>query len=203
MQAPSALRMLSPRQVLAAKIVVFAISLLPLAWWIWGFNRDLLGANPVETITHGTGDWCLRFLLITLAVTPMRKLTGMHWLLRLRRMLGLFAFFYGSLHLTTYLWLDQFFDWNAILKDIVKRPFITLGFAAYILMAPLALTSFDAAIRWLGARNWQRLHRAVYAVAILGVLHFWWLVKRDLTEPIIYAVLLGGLFAARWHYRKT
>jgi methionine sulfoxide reductase heme-binding subunit len=187
-----------PAQLALIKASAFLLCLLPAALYVWWFYQDALGANPVEA----SGEWCLRFLLITLAITPLRKLSGMHWLLRLRRMLGLYAFFYGCLHLITYLWLDQFFDWGAILKDIVKRPFITVGFAAFVLMLPLALTSFNAAIRTLGAKRWQLLHRAAYAVAILGVAHFWWLVKRDLTEPVIYAILLTLLLGSRLVLRK-
>ena len=178
---------------------------MPLARLVYGYFYDELGANPLEHITRNTGEWTLRFLLITLCVTPLRHITGMNWLLRLRRMLGLYAFFYGCLHLTTYLWLDQFFDWTEIGRDILKRPFITLGFSAMLLMTPLALTSFNAAIRKLGAKRWQALHRCVYAVSILGVLHFWWLVKIDLTEPAIYAVLLSALLGYRlwWRQRKV
>lgn len=182
---------------------VWAACLLPLALLVAGGLRDALGANPIEYITRATGDWTLRLLLITLAVTPLRQLTGWHWLVRLRRTLGLYAFFYGCLHLATYLWLDQFFDWPGIVADIVKRPFVTLGFATFMLMLPLAVTSTNGMIRRLGGRNWQRLHRAVYAVGVLGVAHYWWLVKKDLTEPIAYAFVLVTLFALRlWHGRR-
>ncbi|WP_019916399.1 sulfite oxidase heme-binding subunit YedZ [Methyloversatilis discipulorum] len=179
---------------------VWAACLLPLVLLVAGGLRDALGANPIEYITRATGDWTLRLLLLTLAVTPLRQLTGWHWLVRLRRTLGLYAFFYGCLHLTTYVWLDQFFDWPGIVADIVKRPFVTLGFAAFVLMLPLAITSTNGMIRRLGGRAWQRLHRAVYAVGVLGVAHYWWLVKKDLTEPITYALVLAALFALRlWH----
>lgn len=179
---------------------LWVAGLLPLLMLVSAGLRDALGANPIEYITRATGDWTLRLLLLTLAVTPLRQLTGWHWLVRLRRMLGLYAFFYACLHLTTYVWLDQFFDWPGMLKDIAKRPFVTLGFAAFVLMLPLAATSTNAMIRRLGGRAWQRLHRAVYAVAVLGVAHYWWLVKKDLTEPILYASVLGTLFALRlWH----
>lgn len=179
---------------------LWVAGLLPLLMLVSAGLRDALGANPIEYITRATGDWTLRLLLLTLAVTPLRQLTGWHWLVRLRRMLGLYAFFYACLHLTTYVWLDQFFDWPGMLKDIAKRPFVTLGFAAFVLMLPLAATSANAMIRRLGGRAWQRLHRAVYAVAVLGVAHYWWLVKKDLTEPILYASVLGMLFALRlWH----
>ena len=136
-------------------------------------------------------------MLITLAVTPLRKLTQWHWLLKPRRMLGLFAFFYACLHFTTYLWFDQFFDWAAIWKDIVKRRFIWIGFSAFVMLIPLAMTSNNAAIRAMGARNWQRLHRLVYVIAICGVIHYWWLVKKDVTQPAIYASVLVVLLGAR------
>lgn len=182
---------------------LWVAGLLPLLMLVSAGLRDALGANPIEYITRATGDWTLRLLLLTLAVTPLRQLTGWHWLVRLRRMLGLYAFFYACLHLTTYVWLDQFFDWPGMLKDIAKRPFVTLGFAAFVLMLPLAATSTNAMIRRLGGRAWQRLHRAVYAVAVLGVAHYGWLVKKDLTEPILYASVLGTLFVLRlWHARR-
>ena len=182
---------------------VWAACLLPLVLLVGAGLRDALGANPIEYITRATGDWTLRLLLLTLAVTPLRQLTGWHWLVRLRRTLGLYAFFYGCLHLTTYVWLDQFFDWPGIVADIVKRPFVTLGFAAFVLMLPLAITSTNGMIRRLGGRAWQRLHRAAYAVGVLGVAHYWWLVKKDLTEPIAYALVLATLFALRlWHGRR-
>lgn len=184
------------------KAALFALCLVPLALLAWRAYTDNLGANPIEAITRGTGDWTLRFLLITLAVTPLRRLTGAHWLLRLRRMLGLFAFFYAALHFTTYFWLDQFFDLQAIAKDILKRPFITVGFAAFVLLIPLAATSNNAAIRRLGGRKWQSLHRSVYAIAILGVVHYWWLVKKDISEPLLYASILGILLGLRAWWRE-
>ena len=156
-----------------------------------------LGVNPIEFVTRSTGTWTLVALLATLAVTPLRRLTGWNDLVRVRRMLGLIAFFYAVLHFTTYLWLDQFFDLRAIVADIRKRPFITLGFSAFLLLLPLAATSTNAMARWLGGRRWRALHRCVYAIAILGVLHFWWLVKRDLTAPIAYAVVLVVLLGLR------
>jgi sulfoxide reductase heme-binding subunit YedZ len=182
---------------------VWLACLLPLGWLIAGALTDGLGANPIEYITRATGDWTLRLLLVTLAVTPLRQLTGWHWLVRLRRMLGLYAFFYASLHFVTYLWLDQFFDFGSIVKDIIKRPFITLGFGAFVLLLPLAMTSTNGMVRRLGGRVWQRLHRLAYLVGILGVAHYWWLVKKDLTEPIVYAGILASLFAVRlWHARR-
>ena len=178
------------------KPVVFITALLPLIWLI-GLGVDgKLGANPVETITHHTGDWALRFLLITLAVTPLRRLSGWNWLQRFRRMLGLFTFFYAFLHFGTYLVLDQFFQWQAILEDILKRPYITVGFLAFLLLIPLAVTSTNAMMRRLG-RHWQRLHRLVYLIGALGVIHYLWLVKADLLEPLIYAAVLALLLGYR------
>lgn len=175
---------------------LFLLCLLPLARLLALGASGGLGANPIEFITRSTGTWTLVGLLLTLAVTPLRRLTGWSRLVRYRRMLGLFAFFYASLHFVTYLWLDQFFDPAAIVRDIVKRPFITVGFAAFVLLIPLAATSTKAMMRRLG-RNWQRLHRLVYPIALLGVLHYLWLVKKDLTEPLIYGAVLAVLLAAR------
>ena len=179
------------------KPLIVAASLGPLVWLSLGAWQGSLGANPIETITRSTGLWTLRFMLITLAVTPLRRLTGWNGIIRVRRMLGLFAFFYGSLHLITYVWLDQFFDWAAIGKDVVKRPFITAGFSAYVLLVPLALTSTAGMIRRLGGRAWRRLHRLAYAAAALGVVHYWWLVKLDTRPPGAYALLLAALLAVR------
>jgi methionine sulfoxide reductase heme-binding subunit len=182
------------------KIAVFLLALLPLARAAWiVLSGDAV--NPVEFITRSTGTWTLSFLLITLAISPLRQLSGWSWPLRLRRMLGLYAFFYGSLHLTTYMWLDQFFDWGGMLHDIAKRPFITVGFAAMLLMTPLAITSTQGWMRRL-KRNWGRLHRLIYPIALLGVLHYWWLVKKDLTQPLLYGtvlmLLLGWRVVRRW-----
>lgn len=187
----------TPRQVTALKVLVFVAGLLPVMRLIVLFLRDGLGANPIEAITRSTGWWTLTFLALTLAVTPVRRVLGLPWLLRLRRMLGLFAFFHASLHFAIYVWLDQGFDGPEILKDIAKRPFVTVGFAAFVLLVPLAVTSTNAMVRRLGARRWQRLHRLVYAIGGLGVLHFWWLVKKDVTEPLIFAVVVGVLLAMR------
>ncbi len=178
------------------KPLVFCVSLLPLVWLCWLAWQDRLGANPVETLSHRTGDWSLRFLLLTLAVTPLRRLSGWNWLLKFRRMLGLFAFFYVCLHLGVYLIFDQFFDPSAILEDIAKRPYITVGFAGFLLLIPLAATSTNGMIKRLG-RNWQRLHRLVYLIAVLGVVHYWWLVKADISEPLLYAGLLTMLLGYR------
>jgi sulfoxide reductase heme-binding subunit YedZ len=188
----------TPRQLSSLKALLFLLSLGPVLRYGHGLWYDALGANPIEALTRGMGIWTLNFLLLTLCVTPLRKLSGLHWLLRLRRQLGLTAFAYGVLHLLTYLWLDQFWDVDAIAKDVLKRPFITLGFTGFLLMLPLALTSSNAAIRRLGGKRWQNLHRAVYAVAILGVSHYLWLVKRvALLDPIIYAILLAALLGWR------
>jgi sulfoxide reductase heme-binding subunit YedZ len=182
-----------------AKPLVFAACLWPFARLAYAVVNDpiSLGANPAETIEHVTGDWCLQFLLITLAVTPVRRLMGWNWVIRFRRMLGLFAFFYGVMHLACYVAFDQYFDWLAILKDIVKRPFITVGFAGLLLMLPLAVTSTKGWIRRMGAESWNRLHNLIYPVAVLGVVHYWWLVKRDITWPVIYAAILAVLLAWR------
>lgn len=178
------------------KAIVFALCLLPLAWLVWdGLHADL-GTNPIEEVTHRTGDWTLRLLLITLTVTPARGLLNWNFLLRLRRLLGLFAFFYACLHFLTYVWLDQFFWWDEIVKDIVKRPFITVGFAAFVLLIPLAVTSTNAMMKRLG-RRWQPLHRLVYVSATLGVLHYLWLVKADVQRPLTYGALLVILLAYR------
>jgi sulfoxide reductase heme-binding subunit YedZ len=185
------------RGVRLLKPLVFAVSLGPLAHLLVGAWQGSLGANPIETITRSTGLWTLRFMLITLTVTPVRRLTGWNDAIRLRRMLGLFAFFYGSLHLLTYVWLDQFFDWASIVKDVAKRPFITAGFSAYVLLVPLALTSTAGMIRRLGGRRWRRLHRLAYATAALGVVHYWWLVKADIRPPRNYAIVLAMLLLVR------
>lgn len=178
------------------KPIIFILCLLPLVLLSVNFLQDNLGANPFEVLTRSTGEWTLRFLLITLAMTPLRQLTGSPWPLRLRRMLGLFSFFYVCVHLMTYIVLDHFFDWDEILRDIIKRPYITLGMLAFILLVPLAMTSTNKMMKRLG-RRWKSLHKLVYLVAILGVLHFILLVKADLREPIIYAVILLTLFVTR------
>jgi sulfoxide reductase heme-binding subunit YedZ len=181
----------------AVKPAVFVIALVPLGLLAYGAATRSLGANPIEAITHGTGDWTLRFLLLTLALTPLRALTGWNVLARFRRMLGLFAFFYGCLHLLTYLWLDKFFSWTDIVHDIPRRPFITAGFTAFVVLVPLAATSTAGMIRRLGGRNWKRLHRLIYLSAIAAVVHYWWLVKADVSRPRMYAIALAILLAAR------
>lgn len=179
------------------KGLVFIAALLPLFKLLGDAWLDQLGANPIENITHRTGFWTLTFLLIGLSATPLRRLTGMFWPMRLRRMLGLFAFFYACLHFATYLVLDQFFDWPAIVQDIAKRPYITVGFSAFVLLIPLAITSTDAMARRLGGKNWRRLHALVYPIAIAGVAHFIWLVKKDLSRPLLFAGMLAALLGFR------
>ena len=191
------------RQMPWIKVLLFALCLGPFARLVYGGFEGRLGSNPIETITRSTGWWTLFFLMATLSVTPLRRLTGAAWLLRLRRMLGLFAFFYVCTHFLTFVWFDHWFDVMEIVKDVVKRPFITVGFSAFLLLIPLALTSTNGMVRRLG-RNWQRLHFAVYAATFLGVLHYWWLVKRDLTEPALFALVLTLLLGARllWFVRR-
>jgi len=179
------------------KPVVFLLCLVPLALLGWrGYHNDLT-ANPIEYITHNTGDWTLRFILISLCVTPFRRLLGLPDLIRFRRMLGLFAFFYGVLHLITWLWLDKFFDPHDLWADVVKRRFITVGMLGFLLMVPLAITSTAGWIRRLGGRRWQALHRAVYISAIAGVVHYWWLVKSDIRKPAMYGALVALLLLWR------
>jgi sulfoxide reductase heme-binding subunit YedZ len=186
---------------LLGKPLLFAASLLPLAWLFWLGWREELGANPIETLSHHTGDWSLRFLLLTLAVTPLRRLTGWNGLQKYRRMLGLFAFFYACLHVGVYLIFDQFFDWASIVEDVVERPYLTVGFAGWLLLIPLAVTSTPGMMKRLG-RRWQRLHRLSYLIGVLGVLHYLWLVKADLREPLMYAGVLMLLLGYRlWRWR--
>lgn len=184
-----------------AKIAVFAIALLPLARLFWLAYTDDLGANPVEFVIRSLGTWTLVFLLVTLSVTPMRLLFGIKWPMQLRRMLGLYSFFYLCLHLLSYAGLDQWFDWQAIAHDIAKHPYVLVGFAAFLLMVPLAATSNKTMIRRLKQR-WQALHRLVYLIAILGVTHYWWLVKKDVREPLVYATVLFVLLAIRLYYKR-
>jgi len=179
------------------KLLVFALCLGPAFVLTWKGFHGRLGANPIDVITRTTGRWTLNFLLITLAVTPVRRITTMAWLIRFRRMLGLFAFFYGSLHLMTYVWLDKFFDVHEMLHDIAKRRFITAGMTAWALMLPLALTSTSGSIRRLGGKRWRILHRLIYFSAAAGVIHFIWLVKADLRRPLTYGAVLATLLAFR------
>ena len=191
---------MTKQQIVYIKVAVWLLALLPLARLIWlGFN-DNLGANPVEFIEHSTGTWALVFLLVTLSMTPIRLLTGQVWQIQLRRVLGLFMFFYACLHITTYVWLDFAFLWDEIVKDVTKHPRILFGLSAFLLTIPLAATSNSYMIKRLKT-NWKKLHQLVYLIAILGVVHFWMLVKKDLTEPIYYAVALAILLFIRIYYK--
>ncbi len=186
----------------AAKPVLFTLCLLPFAWLFFRAWNEMLGANPAEALIRSTGDWTLRFLCITLAVTPLRIWTNQPAMARFRRMLGLFAFFYVCLHFLSYSWLDQGFDIDAIVKDIVKRPFILVGTAGLLLLIPLAATSFNRAIKALGPKRWQMLHRCVYAIVLLGLLHFFWMrsAKNNFAEVAVYAVIIAVLLG--WRLRR-
>ncbi|MEM7195195.1 MAG: protein-methionine-sulfoxide reductase heme-binding subunit MsrQ [Pseudomonadota bacterium] len=181
------------------KICLFVLALVPFAWLLFGLFNGSLGPNPVETLTHETGDWALRILLISLAITPLRRVFRLNRLIAYRRMLGLFAFFYAVLHFSIYLVFDHYFDLNTIIEDIIKRPYITVGFAAFLILIPLAATSWTALQSRMGKR-WIRLHQTVYAAAILAVIHFLWLVKADITEPAIYGGVLALLLGVRVYY---
>lgn len=182
----------------------FVLALLPLVWLAVRALTDQLGVNPVETLNRFLGDWALRFLLIALAVTPLRRLTRWAPLARLRRMLGLFAFFYVCLHLASYVGVDLYFDWAALWKDVAKRTYITLGMAAVLLLVPLAVTSTDGMIRRLGGRAWRRLHMLVFPAAILGVAHYWMMVKADIRQPLLHAAVLAVLLGSRlWAMRRA
>jgi methionine sulfoxide reductase heme-binding subunit len=188
-----------------AKAVIFLLGLAPLAAIVWPFWRRYTIPNPLEFIQHATGDWTLRFLVITLTITPLRKLLRVPELIRFRRMLGLFAFFYACLHFTTYLWFDKVFDVSEIWKDVYKRPFITVGFTAFVLLIPLAITSTAGWIRRLGGRRWQMLHRAIYVSAVCGVIHYYWLVKSAVVRPLTYGALVALLLGWRvmdWLVRR-
>jgi len=185
------------------KTVIFLAALIPLERLLWKATHDGLGANPIEVITHSTGDWTLILVLTTLSITPLRQVTRQYWLIGVRRMIGLFAFFYGTLHFLTYIWLDKFFDVHEMLKDIGKRRFITIGFSAFVLMIPLALTSTAWSIRRLGGKRWQRLHRLIYLTGILAVIHYFWLVKADHRKPIAYGVVLSILLLYRVGVRMS
>jgi len=179
------------------KLALFPACLVPLANLSWKAANANLGANPIEAITHSTGDWTLIFLLATLAVTPVRKLTGQLWLIQLRRMFGLFAYFYACLHFLTYIWLDQNFNVHSMTKDVYKRPFITMGFTAFVLLLPLAVTSTRKMIQRLGGRRWQWLHRLIYLAATVAIVHFTWAMKKDHHRPIEYGIVLGLLLGYR------
>lgn len=179
------------------KTLIWLGACLPLLRLLMLGLTDNLGANPVEFIERSTGTWALVFLLLSLTITPLRQLTGQSWLIAVRRLLGLWMFAYACVHVLTYLWLDYSFDWSDIIKDIVKHPYVLVGASAFLLTLPLAATSNQRAIRALKQR-WKRLHQLVYVIAVLALLHFWWLVKKDVTEPVIYSLLFAGLMAARW-----
>jgi len=193
-----------PRQLALIKSAVFVLSLLSLARMVWLTASGQL-VEPLEFITHGTGDWTLYFLCITLAVTPLRRLTQWNWLIRLRRMLGLFVFFYAALHFTTFLWFDHFFDVQEMWKDVLKRPFITVGFGAFLLLIPLAVTSLNAMQRSLGVKRLLWLHRLVYLIAPLAILHFWWMKagKHNFTQPIIFGLIVFALLGLRLYWSRA
>jgi len=188
-----------PRAFSAVRTVLFVAALLPLARLFYLGLAGELGANPVEFVIRSLGTWTLIALMVTLSVTPLRLATGWTWLLKLRRMFGLFTFFYALLHFSAYVWLDQWLDLAAIVRDVLKRPYITVGFACLLLLMPLAATSTHGWVKRLGARNWQHLHRLIYLIALLAVLHFWWqrAAKNDFGEPLIYAGLIGALLGIR------
>lgn len=196
--------MLNPTsaQLKIIKTLVFLAALLPFVRLVVAIFTDDLGANPVEFITRNTGDWTLYFLCLTLSVTPLRRLTHWNWLIRLRRMLGLFVFFYAVLHFTTFLWFDHFFDLQEMWKDVVKRPFITVGFSAFVLLIPLAATSTNGMVKRLGAKRWQALHRTIYLIALLGIVHFWWMKagKNDFAEPILFGLIVAALLLTRVYW---
>ncbi len=195
----------NPKQTSAIKVAVFLLALVPFGRMVWLTLAGQL-VEPLEFITRATGDWTLYFLCITLGVTPLRRLSKWNWTLKLRRMLGLFAFFYGLLHFTTFLWFDHFFDLGEMWKDVIKRPFITVGFIAFVLLIPLAVTSTNGMIRRLGGKRWQWLHRLIYVIAPLGILHFWWMKagKHNFTQPILFGTIVAVLLLARvyWAWQR-
>jgi sulfoxide reductase heme-binding subunit YedZ len=195
------------QQLARIKGVLFLVALIPFLRLVLYTFLDKLGANPVEFITRNTGDWTLYFLCITLAMTPLRKLLQWHWIIRLRRMLGLYVFFYAFLHFMTFLWFDHFFELEEMWADVLKRPFITVGFSAFVLLIPLALTSSNGMIKRLGGKRWQLLHRLVYLIAPLGVLHYFWMKagKHDFSQPWLFAVIVFSLLGVRlfWRWRSS
>ena len=185
------------------KASLFIAALLPFVRLVLFTFTDRLGANPVEFITRNTGDWTLYFLCFTLAITPLRRFTTWNWLIKLRRLIGLVAFFYACLHFTTFLWFDHFFDVSAMFTDVIKRPFITVGFIAFVLLIPLAITSTNGMVKRLGGKRWQWLHRLVYVTSALGILHFWWMKagKNDFTQPIIFGTIIAALLLLRVYWK--
>jgi methionine sulfoxide reductase heme-binding subunit len=194
----------TPRQLTAIKSIAFVLALVPFFALAYLVATDQL-VEPLQYITRNTGSWTLYFLCITLAVTPLRRLLGWNWLLKLRRMMGLYAFFYALLHFTTFLWFDHFFDVQEMLKDVVKRPFITVGFIAFVLLVPLAVTSTNGMVRRLGGKRWQLLHKLVYVIAPLGILHFWWMRagKHDFNKPILFGLIVLVLLGIRVWWARS
>jgi len=196
---------LSNKQVGWAKAAIFVLALLPFARLVWGTATGAF-TDPLASITKGSGEWALYFLCITLAVTPLRRLTGWNWLVKLRRMVGLFTFFYALVHFIAFLWFDHFFDVAAMLADVVKRPFILVGFIAFVLLIPLAATSTNAMIKRLGGKRWQWLHRLIYAIGPLAILHYWWMKegKSDFAQPILFGAIVAVLLGLRvfWHLKR-
>ncbi|MES2933537.1 MAG: protein-methionine-sulfoxide reductase heme-binding subunit MsrQ [Pseudomonadota bacterium] len=197
----------SPKQFKILKAALFVIALLPFLRLALFTAIDRLGANPIEFITRNTGDWTLYFLCITLSITPLRRLSKWNWLVKLRRMIGMYAFFYAVLHFTTFLWFDHFFDIDEMLKDVIKRPFILVGFIAFLLLIPLAITSTNGMVKRLGGKRWQWLHRLIYLIAPLGILHFWWMKagKQDFEQPLLFGLIVAVLLVMRlyWKVRKS
>ena len=189
------------KQIAYIKAGLFVLAFMPLVRLVWLGLHDHLSANPVEFVERSTGTWTLAILLITLSMTPIRLLTGVAWQIQFRRMMGLFMFFYACLHITTYVWLDHWFAWGDIVKDIAKHPYVLVGFSAFVLTIPLAATSNRKMMLKLGER-WKTLHSAVYLIAVLGVLHFWWLVKKDIREPLLYALALSVLLGVRIYMKR-
>jgi len=194
----------TPRQLTALKSIAFVLALVPFFALVYLVATDQL-VEPLQYITRNTGSWTLYFLCITLAVTPLRRLSGWNWLLKLRRMMGLYAFFYALLHFTTFLWFDHFFDVQEMLKDVAKRPFITVGFTAFVLLLPLAVTSTNGMVRRLGGKRWQLLHKLVYVIAPLGILHFWWMRagKHDFNKPILFGLIVLALLGIRAWWARS
>jgi sulfoxide reductase heme-binding subunit YedZ len=190
------------KSLFAFKAALFALCLVPLARLVFFAFTDRLGANPIEFVLRSLGTWTLTLLLVTLSITPLRRLTGWNSLIRVRRLLGLFAFFYACLHFLTYAGVDQSFDLTAIIADVVKRPYITIGFSCFVLLIPLAATSTNAMQRRLGGRRWQQLHRLIYLIAVGGVVHYLWLVKKDITQPVLYGLVLAVLLGIRFAWRR-
>jgi sulfoxide reductase heme-binding subunit YedZ len=189
------------RRVLLLKVAIWVGGVAPLAWLLLRFFTDDLGANPIEEITHRTGDWTLRILLAALSITPIRRITGWNDVIKVRRLVGLFAFFWVCLHFSTYIVLDQFFGWSYIIEDVIERPYITAGFTGFVLLIPLAVTSTKGWIRRLG-RRWARLHKLVYVSGVLGVVHYLWITRADDTAPLVYGAILAVLFLARTPWRR-